>query len=291
MTDSLIVLAGGASSRMKKSTSNEISDEMAQQANSRSKALILLNERPMLDYLLYNAKQAGYTNIYIVIGKGGDLFKEYYGSKDANNDFHGLTISFAVQHIPEDRLKPLGTADAVFQTLEQYPELQSKQFVVCNCDNLYSTKAFQLLKGTAGSNAFINYDRDILQYPQERIERFALTKVNQQNFLEDILEKPSKEEVENFKDHQGKLRVSMNIFKFDGSLFYPFVKSCPLHPIRREKEIPTALMMMFKEHPMSVLGIPLAEHVPDLTSKEDILIMNEYLTKQNINLDWRNTAL
>lgn len=291
MTDSLIILAGGASSRMKKSTSNEISDEMTQQANSRSKALILLNDRPMLDYVLYNAKQAGYVNIYIVIGKEGQLFKEYYGTKDSNNEFKGLSISFAVPHIPEDRVKPLGTADAVFQTLEQYPELQSKQFVVCNCDNLYSEKAFQLLKDTTHPNALINYNRDVLQYPQERIERFALTKVNQQNFLEGILEKPSKIEVENYKDHQGKLRVSMNIFKFDGSLFYPFLKSCPLHPIRQEKEIPTALMLMIKEHPESVLGIPLSEHVPDLTSKEDIHIMSEYLKEQNINLDWGNTAL
>ncbi len=286
MLDTVIILAGGASSRMKKSTSNEISDEMTQQANSRSKALILLNDRPMLDYLLYNAKQAGYKNIYIVIGKGGELFKEYYGAKDTDNDFHGLSVSYAIQHIPEGRVKPLGTADAVFQTLEQYPELQSQQFVVCNCDNLYSEKAFQLLKEDDHSNALINYDRDVLKYPQERIERFAITKTNYQNYLEDILEKPSKEEVENYKDSQGKLRVSMNIFKFDGSLFYSFLKSCPLHPIRQEKELPTALMMMVKEHPTSVLGIPMAEHVPDLTSKEDILIMNTYLKEHNINLDW-----
>ena len=88
MIDALIILAGGASSRMKKSTSNEISNAMMQQANSRSKALILLNDRPMLDYVLYNAKQAGYKNIYIVIGKGGELFKKYYGTNDANNNFH-----------------------------------------------------------------------------------------------------------------------------------------------------------------------------------------------------------
>lgn len=286
MTDSLIVLAGGASSRMKKSISNEISDEMIQQANTRSKALILLNERPMLDYVLYNAKHAGYTNVYIVIGKAGQLFKEHYGKKDSNNHFQGLSISFAVQHIPPNRIKPLGTADAIFQTLEQYPELRSKQFVVCNCDNLYSQEAFQLLRDTKHPNALINYDRDVLKYTQERIERFALTKVNQQNFLEDILEKPTKDQIEAYKDHQGKLRVSMNIFKFDGGLFYPFLKTCPLHPIRQEKEIPTALMMMVKVYPTSVVGIPLAEHVPDLTSKEDIRVMYEYLKEQNINLDW-----
>lgn len=286
MTDSLIILAGGASSRMKKSTSNSITSDMTEQANSRSKALILLDDRPMLDYVLHNAQNAGFKNIYIVIGKEGELFKRYYGEKDAKNDFNGLSISYAIQSIPKDRIKPLGTADAVFQTLEQYPELKSKQFLVCNCDNLYSVKAFKILREDTHSNALINYDRDVLKYPQERIERFALTKTNEKNYLEEIIEKPSKDEVESYKDKEGKLRVSMNIFKFDGKLFYPFLKLCPLHPIRFEKEIPTALMLMVKKHPLSVIGIPLSEHVPDLTSKDDILIMNEYLKKHKIHLNW-----
>ena len=45
--------------------------------------------------------------------------------------------------------------------------------------------------------------------------------------------------------------------------------------------------MMIKEYPSSVAAIPLSEHVPDLTSKEDILIMNIYLKEHKINLDWR----
>ena len=60
-----------------------------------------------------------------------------------------------------------------------------------------------------------------------------------------------------------------------------------MHPIRREKELPTALMSMVKDHPKSVFGIPLSEHVPDLTSKEDIKIMKEYLNKNNIKIDWQ----
>ena len=71
MTNHLIILAGGASSRMKKPSLSELSEDLIDQANSRSKALILLNNRPMLDYVLYNAHLAGFLNIYIVIGKEG----------------------------------------------------------------------------------------------------------------------------------------------------------------------------------------------------------------------------
>ena len=130
MTNHLIILAGGASSRMKKPSLSQLSEDFIYQANSRSKALILLNDRPMLDYVLYNAQQAGFQNIYIVIGKEGDLFKTYYGEERARNMFNGLSISYVFQHIPEGRIKPLGTADAVCQSLEQYPELQENQFVL-----------------------------------------------------------------------------------------------------------------------------------------------------------------
>lgn len=286
MTNHLIILAGGASSRMKKPSLSQLSEDFIYQANSRSKALILLNDRPMLDYVLYNAQQAGFQNIYIVIGKEGELFKTYYGEERARNMFNGLSISYVFQHIPEGRIKPLGTADAVCQSLEQYPELQENQFVVCNCDNLYSEKAFNLLRLHKSLNAFINYDRDALEYSQKRIESFALTKVDRYNYLQEIIEKPSASESEKYNDKDGKFRVSMNVFKFDGIVFYPFLQTCIIHPERNEKELPSALLEMIRAYPTSTVGIPLSEHVPDLTGKDDILIMNEYLASHPVNLHW-----
>ena len=41
------------------------------------------------------------------------------------------------------RVKPSGTADALFQALFQFKELRSKDFCVCNSDNLYSVSAFE----------------------------------------------------------------------------------------------------------------------------------------------------
>ena len=286
MTNHLIILAGGASSRMKKPSISQLSEELIHQANSRSKALILLNDRPLLDYVLYNAKQAGYQNIYIVIGKEGELFKTFYGEHRTQNQFRGLSISYVYQHIPDGRIKPLGTADAVCQSLEQYPVLQKNQFAVCNCDNLYSVKAFETLRKSKHNNAFINYDRDALDYSQDRIERFALTKVDSNNFLQDIIEKPTTSESEKYKDTDGKYRVSMNIFKFDGIIFFPFLQSCDIHPERNEKELPSALLDMIRSFPTSVLAIPLTEHVPDLTGKDDIPLMNEYLATHPVNLYW-----
>lgn len=289
MHDNLIILAGGASSRMKKEVvlNNLTEDEIAQ-ANERSKGLIGVgpNGRPLLDYLLLNAKKAGYKNIIIIIGEQGELFKEFYGNQDKNNDFHGLNISFAVQYIPKDRIKPFGTADALFQAVEQYPEMNSKSYTVCNSDNLYSTAALLALRETNSLNAFIGYDRDALEFPSERISRFAIAKLDANNQLLDILEKPTAADLENYKDSEGKLRVSMNAFKFDGAMLYPYLKNCPVHPERDEKELPTVLLNAINDNPNTTLGIPFSEHVPDLTAKEDIAEVKEYLKKYYPQLNW-----
>lgn len=289
MHNNLVILAGGASSRMKKEAiSANLSPEEIAQANERSKGLIGVGAsgRPLLDYLLLNAKKAGYQNIYIIIGEQGGLFKEFYGSEMKNNNFHGLNISFAVQYIPEGREKPFGTADALFQAVEQYPELNTQQYSVCNSDNLYSAAALLALRETESPNAFISYDRDALVFPLERISRFAIAKLDQNNQLLDILEKPSADVLEEYKDVEGKIRVSMNAFKFNGATLYTHLKNCPVHPERDEKELPTVLLNSVKENPGTTVGIAFSEHVPDLTAKEDIADVKEYLQKYYPDLNW-----
>ncbi|MGG8497032.1 sugar phosphate nucleotidyltransferase [Tenacibaculum sp. TC6] len=289
MHTNLVILAGGASSRMKKEAiSQELSEEEINQANNRSKGLIGLDTegRPLLDYLLYNAQKTGYENIYIVIGENGTLFKEFYGNKDQENNFHGLSVSFAIQKIPENRVKPFGTADALFQAVTQYPELNNQYYTVCNSDNLYSIEALMALRKVTYENAFISYSRDALAFPPERIARFALAKLNDSNQLLNIIEKPRPEEIDEFKDASGKLRVSMNAFKFNGAMLYPYLKNCPVNEERDEKELPTALLNMLEEQPNTVYGIPFSEHVPDLTAKEDIVVVKEYLKNNYRTITW-----
>jgi len=282
MPKNLVILAGGTSSRMKKSLGTEnLSEEEVINANTRSKALLGFgkNNRPILDFLLLNAEKAGYKNVIIIISEKSVLFKAYYGEKPKNNSFNGLSISYATQYVPKDRIKPFGTADALFQALAQFPELQHEAFTVCNSDNLYSVEALQALLTCKDANAFINYNRDGLLFPMEKIERFALTLVDEKSHLEAIIEKPCKNKVNQYKDAEGKFRVSMNVFKFTGTEIYSFLKNCPIDPIRNEKELPTAVLNMIHESSSRIKGIPFTEHVPDLTSKKDIAIMKDYIAR------------
>ena len=285
---SLVILAGGASTRMKKQLHSSvlISKDENSQANNRSKALISIdkNNRPILDYLLYNAKKAGYTTIYIITGEDNFLFKSFYGNENQGNVFNGLSINYAIQYIQKDRDKPFGTADALYQAMTQYPILKTVSFTVCNSDNLYSIDAFEFLRNTDSyPNALISYDRDYLQFSMDRISRFALLSIDENNYLKSIIEKPELDVFSSFKDSQGKLRVSMNIFRFNGEFLFSYLENCPINKTRNEKELPTTLLNMINDSPNSTITIPLAEHVPDLTSKEDINILKQYVKNIDIS--------
>ena len=103
-----------------------------------------------------------------------------------------------------------------------------------------------------------------------------MIRFNADNKLLSIVEKPEENEIQQYTDSSGKIRVSMNIFLFDGQLIFKHLENCPLHPSRNEKELPTALLNMIHDNAV-VNGIPIAEHVPDLTSKEDIAVLEKYL--------------
>jgi len=278
INDSLIILAAGLSSRMKKSVaSNNLTENSIIQANEIEKGLIGIGKegKPLIHYLLFNAKSAGFKKIYFVIGENSSSFKNYF----YKNLYPGLTFYFATQYLEKGRVKPSGTADALFQALFQFKELRSKDFCVCNSDNLYSVSAFKKIRLTNAINALISYDKNYLKFSNEKISSFSILQLDDQNFLLDIIEKPNSLQINKFQDHKGITRVNMNLFKFDGIVFYEYLKNCPFNEARNEKELPTAVLNLAKSISKSVLGIAHAEHVPDLTSKKDIEILSKIIER------------
>ncbi|MEM1340089.1 MAG: sugar phosphate nucleotidyltransferase [Bacteroidota bacterium] len=272
--DNLIVLVAGMSSRMRKSIPHtQISKTVAQVAMQQHKSLIPLGKqgKPLLFYLLGNARQAGITTIYLVTSVENDGFKKFISRYAAENELQGLSFRYAVQHIPEGAKKPQGTADALLQCLEQYPQLRGEQFTVCNGDNLYSMQTlFALRDPRISPHALIAYDRSGLTFTDEKITKFALLRITNEGFLSAIVEKPDRRLLDGFRDLDGKLRVSMNIFNFTGSDIYTYLKNCPVHPVRLEKELPAAVRGLIRDQAKGMWCIPFSEHVPDLTSAEDI---------------------
>ncbi len=197
MTNTIVILAAGMSSRMKKSTDSSIGLTKADEANKKSKSLITFGNKPFIYFLLENIVDAGFQNV--IMG-----------------------------------------------------------------ENSYD-------------NAVLAYDRDSLNFPKERVSSFSILMTNSEFNLVNFIEKPTQEQVEQNLDDNGKIRVSMNIFKFDGSQAFEFIKSCPVNPLRNEKELPSAIVNMISQDSLYMKGIPIAEHVPDLTSKSDIQIIQKLI--------------
>lgn len=284
MSGRLVILAGGVSSRMKQSLADsaDLDSKLLKDAEQKSKSMIRIGEgdRPFLDYLLLNAKLAGYDDIVIVVSEKDNSIKDYYESNKNDSWFEGIEISYATQLIPEGRTKPLGTADALFQALLVKENWSGKTFTMCNSDNLYSNKALELMKNSGHPNAMIDYDRDGLGVETERVEKFAVTKKDDEGFLLDIIEKPTPQEIEVVKSAGGFVGVSMNIFKFSYDMIRPTLEVVPMNEIRKEKELPTAVKIMLEKNPKSLYCHPLSEAVPDLTSKQDILKVKLFLQEK-----------
>ncbi|MGY8968679.1 MAG: sugar phosphate nucleotidyltransferase [Flavobacteriales bacterium] len=279
MIQSLLIMAAGASSRMKSSVAKDIGTVATEQANNRTKGLIEIGEdgKPLLYYLLRNAQVAGYKTIYLITAADATFFRSTIRSLPNLNQLH---LVFVTQHIPKGRIKPLGTADAVFQALEQFPELQTNRFSVCNSDNLYTVSAFRKLRSLEQGSGLIAYDSDSLNFTKEKIAGFALLVLDSDFYLQNIVEKPATTDFKNAADNHESLYISMNAFTFDGNVFFSFLRDCPINLNRDEKELPTALLNMIEVYPNSVRGIPMQEHVPDLTTKEDLLLLEDYLNLQ-----------
>ncbi len=286
MSGRLIILAGGISSRMKETAIHiSMEDKLIKDVQKKAKSMIRvgLNDRPFLDYLLYNAAEAGINEAVIVIGEKDDSINYYYENKYSNN-FCGVNISYAVQRIPEGRLKPLGTADALYVGLLSRPDWKGENFLMCNSDNLYSIVSIKILLDSPYLNAMIDYELEGLGFEKERIGKFAITKKDNENYLIDIIEKPSIDIIENLKINDGYVGVSMNIFKFNYDMIMPILKNVPVNKERDEKEIPTAVKILINQFPKSMYAYRVKEYVPDLSSKNDISVVQEYISKEFANI-------
>ena len=271
-------MAAGLSSRMKKNlTSSKINHNQKIIADTKSKSLISfgIKSKPFITFLISNIYDSGFRNIYLVVPENSNDFQNYFFK--SSESYVGCEIKFATQAVPKKRKKPLGTSDAVFQTMEQFPELKSKPFCVCNGDNLYSIKSFKKIRLSKFDYAFIAYEREGLKFDEKKVSSFSVTKLDSKNRLIDIIEKPTIGKI-HFKLVKGeKIRVNMNLLKFAAESSYYFFESCPINQRRDEKEISDVILSIVRSNENHFYGISISEHVPDLTSKNDIQFVEKFL--------------
>jgi dTDP-glucose pyrophosphorylase len=231
-TTRAIVLARGLGTRMRApDPSARLTPEQQRIADAGLKAMIPLNGRPFLDYILSSLADAGIRDVALVVAPEHDALRRYYESDAPPSRVH---VGFVVQD------HALGTANAVLAA-ERW--VQGEPFLTMNADNLYPVDALAALAALAepGLPAF---DPDDLvrssNIPPERLRSFAYLDVDDRGYLRGIVEKPA----ENSWPPPGGRPLkggsySMNCWRFDERIF----QACREVPrsARGEFEIPEAV--------------------------------------------------
>ena len=268
----MIIMAAGVSSRMKASNGNyTLPKEQVSQSNTRAKGFIEIGKKnETLIYHIIKNSVASKISDFIIILSQDSLESQSYLRKIEKE--LSIKIDFAFQDYYGNE-KPMGTADAIYQAMNQFPELKTSRFLVCNSDNLYSTKAIEMLKSESICNSMIAYNSDCLNFNDEKISSFSILEIKN-NFLYKIIEKP---DIDLIKTIDNKKFVSMNIFSFFGNQIYEYLRDCEINEYRGEKEIASAIQNMVNDKKESIKIFKICEHVPDLTLKDDIQLIKSFL--------------
>lgn len=254
-----VVLARGLGTRMRAADpSVPLSREQQRAADAGLKAMMPVNDRPFLDYVLSSLADAGLRRIALVVAPEHDLLREHFAATPPSR----VTVEFIIQ--PE----ATGTANAV---LSAEPWVHGEPFVALNADNLYPVEALGALAACA-EPAFPAFDADDLvrtsNIPADRIRTFAVTTLDDDGYLIAIIEKPEGEigSAGSAGLQAGDRKISMNCWRFDTRIF----DACRDVPksARGEYELPEAVGLAVARG-VRFKAIPARGPVLDLSRRAD----------------------
>ena len=250
-TTRAIVLARGLGTRMRAADpSASLSPEQQRAADAGLKAMIPLNGRPFLDYILSSLADAGLLMVALVVAPEHGALRDYY---DSASPPLRIRVDFVVQN------QALGTANAV---LAAEAWSNGEPFLTINADNLYPVDVLATLARLSepGLPAF---DREDLvragNIPPERVRAFAFLEIDDSGYLTGIVEKPP----DPSSDHRA---ISMNCWRFDERIFQA-CRDVPLSP-RGEFEVPEAVGLALRRG-VRFRTFPASGPVLDLSTRAD----------------------
>jgi len=246
----------------------------------------------IIDYSLYDAYRAGFRDVVCIINPSKEAdFAEHF----KNNTF-GLNIRYAHQtldnlpdgfSIPEERVKPWGTAHAVLSAKEYI----NGPFAVINADDFYGASAYKILydfldKNTDPSrHAMVGYLLENTLSESGSVARgVCKTQDNNLVSIQEILEiypapggATYTEGNEKIHLPQGTI-VSMNMFGFSHSMldelenrFAPFLeKGIRENPLKCEYLLPRVVDELLEEGKISMEILPTTDKWYGVTYADDM---------------------
>ena len=263
----------------------------------------------LIDYSIYDAINAGFNKVVFIIKEENyDIFKETIGKRvedkikteyvfqDINNVPDGYSV-------PKDRVKPLGTAHAIYCAKDNIHE----PFVIINADDFYGQEAFrkiyEFLINNKDENTYgmIGYKLSNTLSENGHVAR-GVCKVKS-GYLEEVVERTKiikkgeaafyTEDDENWAELDYNSTVSMNMWAFNTNIFEElevgFKKfldtEVKLNPKKSEYFIPSVVSNLLSENRISVKVMESGDKWYGVTYKEDKYIVRcaiENLIKEGV---------
>ncbi len=240
-----LILAGGRGSRL-----NEFTKE-------KNKSLIQIFERPIIEYNLIEALEAGVKEIIIVIGYKGEEIKKYFGK-----EYKGIPIKYVLQK--EQR----GVVHAIECAKEA---LEDSDFLLMLADEIVpESKTKEMIKKFKKENLFavcgIIYERD-----KTSIGKTYSAMANEKNRIFRLIEKP---------------KVVINKIKGTGHCILKnemldYIERTPINANRGERELVDWIQVAVDDgkevyvYPISRIGYV------NVNTKEDHSLAKELIRKTN----------
>ena len=261
----------------------------------------------IMDFSIYDAVQAGFRKVVFIIKKENEAdFRSAIGDRLSNQlevsyvfqDLHNIPEGYEV---PEGRVKPWGTAHAVYSC----KDMIDGPFAVINADDYYGREAFQLIYDYLNSHE----DDDKFRYTmvgyklcntvtENGYVSRGVCEMNEAGELIGIRERTRIEHHENgiaFTEDDGATwthldddtTVSMNMWGFSKSILDEIEKGFPAflekglkeNPMKCEYYLPGVVSDLLGENRATVAVLKSADKWYGVTYKEDKPVVMEAIRK------------
>ncbi len=253
----------------------------------------------ILDYSIYDSLKVGFKKVVFVIRRDMEkpftesVIKKFKHRVETDYVFQELDAIPAGYRVAKDRVKPWGTAHAVWVAREKIRE----PFAVVNADDFYGRGSFKLLhdflitrKPDEHRYALIGYQLDKTLSEHGYVSR-ALCEIDKEGFLISIIERTHifrKDASVVYEDEQGTLHsvkdnplVSMNMMGFTPAIF-PALQRYFMDFLQTEGQnvkaeffLPSVLNRLIHSDHTRVQIIPTNESWFGVTYKEDKAIVKD----------------
>lgn len=261
----------------------------------------------IMDFSMFDARKAGFEKVIFIIKRENEQdFRDAIGDRVAKT----MEVAYAYQEltnipegyeVPQGRVKPWGTAHAVYSAID----LVDGPFAVINADDFYGREAFQLIYDFLSTHeddekyryAMVGYEVGKTTTDNGYVSR-GVCEINENSELIKVVERTrieqrgggfafTEDDGGTWTDVPADTTVSMNMWGFTNSImteikegFRAFLdKGLASNPMKCEYYLPAAVSRLLEEGRATVQVLKSKDKWYGITYKEDKPVIMEALRR------------